>query len=88
MEVHALCRKPRPSRKGTDSTQSTQGDTTNAENKPRPNRILPWPEFNAEQAYTWERLIQSSFVLKRHFTSLYTLEGSGEAVRRRQTGSK
>lgn len=30
-----------------DSTQSTQGDAANAENKPRPDRILPWPEFAA-----------------------------------------
>src|ERR1700733_13574244 len=33
-----------------DSTQSTQGDAANAENKPRPDRILPWPDFDAEQA--------------------------------------
>jgi hypothetical protein len=33
-------------------------------------------------------LIESGFVLERHFTSLYTLEESGEAVRRRQIGSE
>ncbi|KAH8587607.1 hypothetical protein B0O99DRAFT_556325 [Bisporella sp. PMI_857] len=71
-----------------DSTQSTQGDATNAENKPRPDRILPWPEFDAEQSQTWEDLMESSFVLERHFTSLHTLEESGEAVRRRQMGSE
>ena len=32
--------------------------------------------------------MESSFVLKRHFTSLHTLEESGEAVRRRQMGSE
>jgi hypothetical protein len=71
-----------------DSTQSTQGDAANAENKPRPDRILPWAEFDAEQAHTWETLMESSFVLERHFTSLHTLEESGEAVRRRQMGSE
>ena len=34
----------------TDSTQSTQGDGANAENKPRPDRILPWPGFHEQQA--------------------------------------
>jgi hypothetical protein len=71
-----------------DSTQSTQGDAANAENKPRPDRILPWPEFDAEQASIWEDLMESSFVRERHFTSLHTLEESGEAVRRRQMGSE
>ena len=71
-----------------DSTQSTQGDAANAENKPRPDRILPWAEFDTEQAHIWEGLMESSFVLERHFTSLHTLEESGEAVRRRQMGSE
>jgi len=71
-----------------DTTQSTQGDAANADNKPRPERILPWPEFDAEQARTWEDLMGSEFVLERHFTSLHTLEESGEAVRRRQMGSE
>lgn len=35
-----------------DSTQSTQGNAANADNKPRPNRILPWLEFDLEQART------------------------------------
>jgi hypothetical protein len=71
-----------------DNTQSTQGDTANADNKPRPERILPWPEFDAEQACIWEDLMESEFVLERHFTSLHTLEESGEAVRRCQMGSE
>ncbi|OAF62811.1 hypothetical protein VC83_00897 [Pseudogymnoascus destructans] len=71
-----------------DTTQSTQGDAANADNKPRPDRILPWPEFDAEQARTWQDLMDSEFVLERHFTSLHTLEESGEAVRRRQMGSE
>ncbi|KFY50792.1 hypothetical protein V495_00095 [Pseudogymnoascus sp. VKM F-4514 (FW-929)] len=71
-----------------DSTQSTQGDAANADNKPRPDRILPWPEFDAEQAHTWDELMGSEFVLERHFTSLHTLEESGEAIRRRQMGSE
>jgi hypothetical protein len=32
--------------------------------------------------------MESSFVLKRHFTSLYPLEESGEAVHWRQMGSE
>ncbi|OAF61857.1 hypothetical protein VC83_01668 [Pseudogymnoascus destructans] len=32
--------------------------------------------------------MESKFVLERHFTSLHTLEESGEAVRRRQMGSE
>jgi hypothetical protein len=71
-----------------DTTQSTQGDAANADNKPRPDRIVPWPEFDAEQARTWDDLMGSDFVLERHFTSLHTLEESGEAVRRRQMGSE
>ncbi|OBT39572.1 hypothetical protein VE00_09485 [Pseudogymnoascus sp. WSF 3629] len=42
-----------------DTTQSTQGDAANADNKPRPDRILPWPEFDAEQARTWQDLMDS-----------------------------
>jgi hypothetical protein len=49
---------------------------------------LPWPEFDAEQAHTWDDLMESEFVLERHFTSLHTLEESGEAVRQRQMGSE
>jgi hypothetical protein len=71
-----------------DTTQSTQGDAANADNKPRPDRILPWPNFDDEQAHAWEILMGSNFVLERHFTSLHTLEESGEAVRRRQMGSE
>jgi hypothetical protein len=72
-----------------DTTQSTQGDAANADNKPQPDRILPWPEFDAEQARTWEDLMGSEFVLERHFTSLHTLEESGEeVVRQRQMGSE
>ena len=71
-----------------DSTQSTQGDAANADNKPRPERILPWPEFDSEQARTWDDLMGSEFVLERRFTSLHTLEESREAVRRRQMGSE
>jgi len=49
---------------------------------------LPWPEFDAEQARTWEDLMESEFVVEPHFTFLHTLEESGEAVRRRQMGSE
>ncbi|KAH8588056.1 hypothetical protein B0O99DRAFT_525815 [Bisporella sp. PMI_857] len=71
-----------------DSTQSTQGNAANAENKPRPDRILPWPNFHDQQAGIWDALMESEFVLERHFTSLHTLEELGEVVRRRQMGSE
>ncbi|PSS18522.1 hypothetical protein M430DRAFT_19120 [Amorphotheca resinae ATCC 22711] len=61
-----------------NSTQSTQGDAANAENKPRPDRILPWPEFEAEQAHTWGILMESSFVRERHFTSQRTSLSMGD----------
>jgi hypothetical protein len=71
-----------------DSTQSTQGDGANAENKPRPDRILPWPGFDEQQAGIWEALMESDLVNERHFTSLHTLEESGEAIRVRTIGSE
>ncbi len=69
-----------------DSTQSTQGNAVNAENKPRPGQILPWLGYDAEQARIWEDLMTSEFVRKQHFTSLHTLEESGEVVCQRQMG--
>ena len=50
--------------------------------------MMCWPKFEAEQARTWEDLIRSELILERHFTSLHTLEESGEIVRQRQMGSE
>jgi len=52
-----------------DNTQSTQGDGANAENKPRPDRILPWPRFHEQQADIWDIVMESKFVFEQHFTS-------------------
>ena len=36
----------------------------------------------------WETLIESSFMLKRRYTSLYTLKELGDGIRRHLIGSK
>ena len=40
------------------------------------------------QETIWNELIGSDFILKRHFTSLHTLEESGEAIRQRMMSSE
>ncbi|PSN73790.1 hypothetical protein BS50DRAFT_607293 [Corynespora cassiicola Philippines] len=72
----------------TDATLSTRGDPANANNKLRPERLVAWDDFPAQQATNWEDLMASDFVLERHFTSLHTLEESGEAIRRRMMSSE
>ncbi|KAH7110908.1 hypothetical protein B0J11DRAFT_512416 [Dendryphion nanum] len=67
----------------TDWTQSTRGNTANANNKLRPEKLVLWADFPARQAAIWEGLTESGFASDRHFTSLHTLEETGEAVRRR-----
>lgn len=62
---------------------STQGDAANADNKPRPDRILPWPEFDVEQAHTWDDLMGSEFVLERHCTSYNVRELQPKIVPKR-----
>jgi len=72
----------------TDTTLSTQGDPANANNKLRPERLRVWHDFPARQAAIWADLMESDLVLERHFTSLHTLDESGEAVRRRMMSSE
>ncbi|KAF2257935.1 hypothetical protein CC78DRAFT_505484 [Lojkania enalia] len=72
----------------TDTTLSTRGDPANANNKLRPERLLVWEDFPAQQAAIWDDLMECDLVLERHFTSLHTLEESGEAVRRRMMSSE
>ncbi|OCL01491.1 hypothetical protein AOQ84DRAFT_434837 [Glonium stellatum] len=71
-----------------DATLSTRGDPTNANNKIRPESIHTWEDFPARQEAIWNDLMGSDFVLERHFTSLHTLEESGEAVRQRMMSSE
>ncbi|KAH8704296.1 hypothetical protein GQ44DRAFT_743757 [Phaeosphaeriaceae sp. PMI808] len=72
----------------TDPTLSTQGDPANANNKLRPEKLLLWENFPAQQAAIWGDLMESDFVSERHFTSLHTLEESGEAILRRMMSSE
>ncbi|RMZ87183.1 hypothetical protein DV736_g5591, partial [Chaetothyriales sp. CBS 134916] len=72
----------------TDATLSTRGDPANANNKLRPERVLIWEDFPEQQAAIWDDLMESDFVLERHFTSLHTLEESGEVIRRRMMSSE
>ncbi|KAK1907866.1 hypothetical protein P3342_006196 [Pyrenophora teres f. teres] len=70
-----------------DATLSTRGDPANANNKLRPEKLLLWEDFPAQQAAIWE-LMGSDFALERHFTSLHTLKESGEAIRRKMMSSE
>jgi hypothetical protein len=72
----------------TDATLSTRGDPTNANNKIRPERIHAWEDFALQQEAIWDDLMESDFILERHFTSLHTLEESGEAIRQRMMSSE
>ncbi|KAF2806116.1 uncharacterized protein BDZ99DRAFT_539609 [Mytilinidion resinicola] len=72
----------------TDATLSTRGDPANANNKLRPERILEWEDFPAQQEAIWDEVMGSEFVLERHFTSLHTLEESGEGIRQRMMSSE
>jgi hypothetical protein len=72
----------------TDATLSTRGDPANANNKLRPGKITAWEDFPEQQETIWDEIMESEFVLERHFTSLHTLEESGEAIRQRMMSSR
>jgi hypothetical protein len=72
----------------TDATLSTRGDPANANNKLRPNKLLQWDDFPAQQAAVWDELMGSDFASERHFTSLHTLVESGEAILRKMMSSE
>ncbi|KAF1364326.1 hypothetical protein EJ07DRAFT_100012 [Lizonia empirigonia] len=72
----------------TDATLSTQGDPANATNKLRPEKLVLWEDFPAQQSAIWDVLMGSDFALERHFTSLHTLEESGEAILRKMMSSE
>lgn len=71
-----------------EKTESTQGHPANADNKVRPDHILPWLDFAAHQTKVWDVLMNSDFVFEKHFTSLNWLEESGEQLRTRQVSSE
>ncbi|KAL9102056.1 MAG: hypothetical protein Q9163_002764 [Psora crenata] len=72
----------------TDSRFSTRGTPANADNKLRPERILAWEDFPIQQEAIWNDLLESDLVSKRRFTSLQTLEETGEVIRQRLMGSE
>ncbi|KAF2786070.1 hypothetical protein K505DRAFT_260706, partial [Melanomma pulvis-pyrius CBS 109.77] len=67
---------------------STKGHPANADNKLRPDRILEWDDFPAQQEAIWGELMDSQFASERHFTNLNALEANGEMIRRRRIGSE
>ena len=71
-----------------DATMSTRGDPTNANKKIRPERIQAWEDFPVQQEAIWNDLMGPDFMLERHFTSLHSLEESGETVRQRMLSSE
>ncbi|KAI3097491.1 hypothetical protein CBS147333_9330 [Penicillium roqueforti] len=71
-----------------DKTQSTRGDPANATNKLRPRKLKAWDSFAKEQEDIWGLLMDSSLVEDRLFTSLHTLEETGESIRRQLVGSE
>ncbi|KAF2462948.1 uncharacterized protein BDR25DRAFT_338082 [Lindgomyces ingoldianus] len=72
----------------TDATLSTRGDPANANNKLRPERICEWEDFPARQEAIWNNLMKSAFVSEQFFTSVHTLQESGDAVRQRMLSSE
>jgi hypothetical protein len=46
----------------TDATLSTRGDPANANNKLRPEKLLRWENFPAQQAAIWDGLMESDCV--------------------------
>ncbi|KAF1970566.1 hypothetical protein BU23DRAFT_582080 [Bimuria novae-zelandiae CBS 107.79] len=72
----------------TDTTLSTRGDPANATNKLRPENLVQWEDFPAQQAAIWDVLMASEFASERHFTSLHTLEESGQAILRKMMSSE
>ncbi|OAL35138.1 hypothetical protein AYO20_05615 [Fonsecaea nubica] len=71
-----------------DASQSTQGTPVNGDRKLRPRRIVPWTDFPTHQVNIWNVLMESDFVLERHFTSRHTLEENGEQLQRQQLSSE
>ncbi|KAH8165240.1 hypothetical protein CIB48_g3011 [Xylaria polymorpha] len=72
----------------TDTTLSTQGNPANATNKLRPENLVQWEDFPTQQAAIWDVLMASDFASERHFTSLHTLEESGEMILRKMMRSE
>ncbi|KAF2752446.1 hypothetical protein EJ05DRAFT_495259 [Pseudovirgaria hyperparasitica] len=72
----------------TDATQSTQGDPSNADRKPRPDYIRAWEDFGEPQEAIWADLMESNFVTRRQFSSIQYMQETGENVSKRLLGSE
>lgn len=66
-----------------DTTLPMKGGTANVTNKIGPDKLRAWLDFATQQEAIWADLMDSDFVLGRHFTPIHTLEESGNTVRRR-----
>lgn len=71
-----------------DLTQSTQGNPANAKKKLRPEKLRAWDDFPTCQAAIWNDIMESGFALERHFTSVNTLEDSGEYIKQQLLSSE
>ncbi|TAQ85977.1 hypothetical protein B7494_g5705 [Chlorociboria aeruginascens] len=69
-------------------TEATKGDPANAVNKPRPNRIRQWENFEEQQAKIWDELMNSSFVREQHFNPRHVLKQMGLDIWRQKIGSE
>jgi hypothetical protein len=71
-----------------DKDSSTKGDPANADRKFRPNKIQEWRDFPEEQMIIWDKIMDTDFVAKRHFTPLLAIKESGKEVRERMLSSE
>ncbi|KIW80567.1 hypothetical protein Z517_07183 [Fonsecaea pedrosoi CBS 271.37] len=71
-----------------DRAESTQGTPANADQKLRPDRIVPWTNFAAQQIHVWGLLMESDFVSERHFSSRHTLQEGGNQLHQRSLSSE
>ncbi|KAI9808834.1 MAG: hypothetical protein M1826_004058, partial [Phylliscum demangeonii] len=61
---------------------STRGDPANATGKLRPEKIRSWEDFCQLQEMIWKDLMDSDFLLERHFSPLLVLQDLGTTFRR------
>ncbi|KZF22623.1 hypothetical protein L228DRAFT_130108 [Xylona heveae TC161] len=72
-----------------NADSSTQGSPANAKDKVRPHKIVAWTKYAEVMGSVWEHLRQNpDFFEQRWFSSLSHLQGSGQAIRRKQISSE
>ncbi|KAL5113487.1 hypothetical protein ACEQ8H_008623 [Pleosporales sp. CAS-2024a] len=72
----------------TNTELTTQGNPANATDKLRPDDIVLWDDFPAEQQAIWDVLMKSDFTSKRQLASLNELEGSGKTIQEKWMSSE